>query len=155
MAHSPQHNGNAPGQPQHVQPPMGQLGPSPHMQNMSRGSMLPPNGPQGMNNQGMMSGQQPNPPTPTFAQLGRPPSRAATPGQNNMMYASPSLAARQPPGSMNPQVPDMRQVEMDIIRLGQSLPSLKQELGLGDKDNHSLTPEEKVCSIVPKRLSLV
>jgi hypothetical protein len=143
MANSPQANqGQQPQQtppqqqqhPQaHGQPPMGQLGapgPSPHMQHLNRA--MPP--PQGLN---QPSGNTPN---PAFAQLGRPPSRATTPGgQPNMMQPSPSLSARQMGGSgmMNPEI-ELRMIPMQMLQL------LRAELGLGDRDINQMTPAEKV-----------
>lgn len=148
MAHSPQNSGIPPGQqppqqgPQHPQAPMGPLGPSPHL--MSRG-MAPPGGSQGMNP--MMPGQPGSTPTQSYQQLGgRPPSRTATPGQGGMMvHSSPSFMARQPP-------PGGAMTEQAMLLELRSIPSntlltLKQEIGLGDKDLLTLTPQEKVRAL--------
>lgn len=143
MAHSPQNTGGPPGQ-QH--PPMSQLGPSPHMAPLHRG-MMPPNGMQGMAGTGGIPGQQT--PNPGFPQMGRPPSRSGTgtPGKNMMMQPSPSMSARQIPMT----AADMRQMEnainQDIHRFDPGmLMSLKNEVGLGDKDLPSLSLDDKVCS---------
>jgi hypothetical protein len=148
MAHSPQNTGGAPAQQQHSQPPMGQLGPSPHLAHMNRG-MHPPNGPQGMPQSGMGGGQPTNTPTPSLQNLGRPPSRTATPGQNSMMvHASPSMASRQPPGSMVPNADIRQQTDMingEIQRLNNSgaLAAIRQEAGMADKELSHLTLDDK------------
>ena len=139
MAPSPQAQGSMPGQQPH--PPMGQVGPSPHMSH--RGGMPPPNGPQSMGNPSQI-GSAHHTPTQSFQQIGRPPSRQNTPSQNPMnLNPSPSMAARQPPGS------DPRAVEHINNELSRIPPDLiasaKAEAGLGDKDFASLSLDEKVC----------
>ncbi|KAJ6581087.1 hypothetical protein B0H19DRAFT_1113560 [Mycena capillaripes] len=129
MAHSPPNPQPQPpqGQPQHA-PPMGQLGPP-------RGGMLPPN------QQGMNPGQQT--PTPYQNLGGRPPSRTSTP-QSGLMNPSPSMAPRQPmiPGA-DPR--DINTINNDFQNIPpQLLPALKNELGLGDKNPHQLTPQDKL-----------
>ncbi len=128
---SPQH---------HAQPPaMSQLsGPSPHMPHMNR-PMPPPMNPL---NPGV---QQPgNATNPSFPQLGRPPSRANTPGgQSSMLQPSPSLSARQPPGG-----PALMQANQELLELrmipAQTLAVLRQELGLSDREPNQMTPAERV-----------
>jgi collagen type III alpha len=96
--------------------------------------MFPPGQP------GMNPGQQ----TPTYQNLsGRPPSRTSTP-QSGMMNPSPSMASRQPmvPGS-DPRQDNAINNELQNIP-PQILNNLKNELGLGEKTIHSLTPQEKV-----------
>ncbi|KAF8623150.1 hypothetical protein AX17_007539 [Amanita inopinata Kibby_2008] len=120
----------------HAQPPMSQLGtpgPSPHMQHLNR-SMPPP---QGLNHMNPGVQQAGGTPSPSFAHLGRPPSRANTPGQAGMLQPSPSLSARQPPGSMIQDMAELRQIPQPILSM------LKQELGIGDRDINQLTPAEK------------
>ena len=120
IAHSPQANGGAPGQPP---PPMGQLGPSPHMQHMQRGGgMMPPNGTQGL----------PQGNNPAFHNTQRPPSRTTSPG-NMPPQPSPSMTVRQTPGSAQ---------DMEIHKFPPALlNACKQELGLG---NREFSVEEKV-----------
>ena len=132
---------------------MTQLGPSPHLAHMNRGGMLPPNGPQGMNPQGSMSSAQNSMPAQSFSQLGRPPSRAATPGQNSMTQPSPSMGARQIPSGI-PGGGDMRQAQQDqgitieLQRIPNSiLIQCMQDAGIGDKDLLACKLEEKVRSI--------
>jgi hypothetical protein len=132
MAHSP-----AGGAQQHAQPPMGQLGPSPHLTHMGRGGMLPPNGPQV---QGSM-GPQGQTPTQSFQQIGRSPSRTGTPGHNVMTQPSPSMAARQIPGGM-PQAQEQLINELYSIP-PTILQTCKQDAGV-DKDLQACTLEEKV-----------
>lgn len=137
MAHSPQNSATAPGQ----QPlPMGQLGPSPHMPHMQRGgNMLPPNGAQG-------------PQQAPYQQQQRPTSRTASPSNmpSNMTQPSPSMGARQPPGNM----PNAAQQDAALMNELSKIPanhlnSLKQELGMGDKDTRALSLEDKVRGIFP------
>ncbi|KAI6112908.1 hypothetical protein F5141DRAFT_1291450 [Pisolithus sp. B1] len=125
MALSPHNPGmNAGPSPQHPQPPMGQLGPSPHMSHMSQNRMLPPGA-----NMGAVSSAQ-----TSFAQLGRSPSRPNTPGQS-MMQQSPSLANR--------QTLDM-QLNHEFQRLGTTyVNQAKQDLGCSEKDSNTLTIDEK------------
>ncbi|KAJ6624852.1 hypothetical protein B0H10DRAFT_1871923 [Mycena sp. CBHHK59/15] len=142
MAHSPpnpgQQQSQTPQQPQHAQPPMGQLGP-PH-----RGGMLPP-GQQGMN-----PGQQT--PTASYQPLtGRPPSRTSTPQSGIMTHPSPSMAPRQPmvPGT-DPR--DVNGINNELQNIpNQIFNMLKQELGLGDKNIHSLTLQDKQRIITHNR----
>ncbi|KAF9233744.1 hypothetical protein BU15DRAFT_53469 [Melanogaster broomeanus] len=139
MAHSPQsQGGNGGPNPQHPQAPMSQLGPSPHMAHMARGGMLPPN-----SNMGSVPPTQ----TPPFAQLGRSPSRPGTPGQG-MLQPSPSLMNRQTP--VNIQVQENLNSELNRLPSG-LLTSIKQEMGLHEKDLHSLTPEEKTRIVTLSR----
>ncbi|KAJ7460737.1 hypothetical protein FB451DRAFT_1563197 [Mycena latifolia] len=134
MAHSPPNPGQQSQPPQqHPPPPMGQLGPP------QRG-MLPP-GQQGMNmGQQGMPGQQT--PTPSYQNLaGRPPSRTSTP--QGMMNPSPSMAPRQPmmPGG-DPRQEMNSNNELQAIPL-QVVNMLKADLGMGDKNIHSLTLQDK------------
>ncbi|KAI6001089.1 hypothetical protein F5J12DRAFT_250392 [Pisolithus orientalis] len=123
MAHSPHNPGmNAGPSPQHPQPPMGQLGPSPHMPHMGQNRMLPPGA-----HMGAVSSAQ-----TSFMQLSRSPSRPNTPGH---MQQSPSLANRQPPDS---------QINADIQSIGPvAFNQAKHDLGLDEKDNNALTQDDK------------
>ncbi|KAL4072884.1 hypothetical protein V8B97DRAFT_271670 [Scleroderma yunnanense] len=130
MAHSPQNPATNPiPNPQHPQPPMGQLGPSPHMSQMAQGRMLPPGA-----NMGAVSSAQ-------ASQFGRSPSRPGTPGQS-MIQRSPSLINRQPPP--NPREisinNELNALPRDILAIA------RQDAGLGDKDMQSLSVEEKRLS---------
>jgi hypothetical protein len=135
LSHAPNPSGQ-----QHQQAPMGQLGPSQHIP-MNRSGMLPPNGPQGMNNPGVMGSMQQGQTSASFQQ--RPPSRTASPS-NMMSHTSPSLMARQVgmPSGPNPMLVNLenefRQIPTPILT------PLKQELGLVDKDVPSLTHDDKV-----------
>jgi hypothetical protein len=135
MAHSPQNPGGGPGPQQ--PPPMGQLGPSPHMSHMQRGgNMLPPNGQQQATN-------------PAFQQLQRPPSRTASPS-NIMTQPSPSMTARQPPGSMANITQDAS-FNNELSKIpGPIVSALRLEMGLGDKDLQHYNLEEKVCTFRPR-----
>lgn len=129
-SHSPQNPAGNPGP--NPQNPMNQLGPSPHMGHMGRASMLPPNA-----NMGSVPPTQ----TPPFSQLARSPSRPGTPGQ--MMHPSPSLMDRQTP--VNAQ--EMSGLNTELARLPTALlTSIRQELGVVDKELQSLTFDEKVIS---------
>jgi hypothetical protein len=129
MAHSPQNQGGNPGP--NPQNPMNQLGPSPRMAHMVRAGMLPPNA---------NMGSGPPTQTPPFSQLARSPSRPGTPGQ--VMQRSPSLMDRQTP--VNPHEASLNS---ELSRLPTSvLTSIRQELGVHDKELQSLTFEEKVIS---------
>lgn len=122
MAHSPQNPATNPiPNAQHTQPPMGQLGPSPHMPQIAvQSRMLPPG-----SNMGAVSS--------TF---GRPPSRSGTPG--SMIQRSPSFAARQQPTNIE------MQFTSELNRIGPAVINVvKQELNLGDKELHSLSHEDK------------
>lgn len=134
IAHSPQNPGsNAGPNPQN---PMNQLGPSPHMQHMARAGMLPPNA-----NLGSVPPTQ----TPPFSHLARPSSRPGSPGQ--MMQRSPSLMGRQTPVN----TPESS-LNTELSRLQTSiLTSIRQELGVHDKELQSLTFEEKVIHFRSKR----
>lgn len=132
MAH--QIPGGVPGQQQ--PPAMGQLGPSPHVAHMARGSnMLPPNGQQQATN-------------PAFQQLQRPPSRTASPS-NMMAQVSPSMASRQTPGGM-PNAALEASLLSELLKIpGSVLMALKQETGLGDRDTNMLSVDEKVaCNVL-------
>ncbi|KAH0836851.1 hypothetical protein J3R83DRAFT_8639 [Lanmaoa asiatica] len=126
IAHSSQNPpGNAGPNPQN---PMNQLGPSPHMGHMGRGGMLPPNA-----NMGSVPPTQ----TPPFSQLARSPSQPGSPRQ--MMQPSPSLMDRQTP--VNPQESSLN---AELSRLPTNmLTSIRQELGVLDKELQSLTFDEK------------
>lgn len=129
MAHSPQNPGPNPGP--NPQNPMNQLGPSPHMVHMARGGMLPPNA---------NMGSVPQTQTPPFTQLNRPSSRPATPGQ--MMQPSPSLMDRQTPVNTSES-----SLNAELARLPHNLiASIRQELGVHDKEPQSLTQDDKVVS---------
>ncbi|KAI6023779.1 hypothetical protein BKA83DRAFT_4263755 [Pisolithus microcarpus] len=127
MAHSPHNPGmNSGPSPQHPQPPMGQLGPSPHMSHMGQNRMLPP----GAN----MS-----------AQLSRSPSRPNTPGQS-MMQQSPSLTNRQLLDG---------QLTHELARLpGGLVAQAKQDLGWGEKDTLTLDEKQRVVNQASKRTGL-
>ena len=110
---------------------MNQLGPSPRMAHMVRAGMLPPN---------PNMGSGPHTQTPPFSQLARSPSRPGTPGQ--VMQRSPSLMDRQTP--VNPHESSLN---AELSRLPTTvLTSIRQELGVHDKELQSLTFEEKVIS---------
>ncbi|KAH7890939.1 hypothetical protein F5I97DRAFT_108788 [Phlebopus sp. FC_14] len=128
MSHSPQNPGGSAGpNPQHPQAPMGQLGPSPHMAHMARGGMLPPNS---------SMGSVPSAQTPPFT-LGRSPSRPGTPGQGGMMQPSPSMMNRPPPMQEANLHAEVHRLPVPLLN------TIKQELGLGDKELHSLSYEDK------------
>lgn len=130
MPHSPQNSGGNPGP--NPQNPMNQLGPSPHMGHMGRAGMLPPNA-------NMASG--PPTQTPPFSQLARSPSLPGSPRQ--MMQPSPSLMDRQTPVSTHES-----SLNSELGRLPVNLlTSIRQELGVLDKELQSLTFEEKVFFI--------
>jgi hypothetical protein len=123
------------------QPPIAQLGPSPHMAHMNRNAMFPPNGPQGMNNPGQMNPGQVQTPG---AHQQRPPSRLGSPSTNAAMaHRSPSLAAR--------QLAMSAEITNEILRIpANALNAIKQELALTGKDNNALTLDDKVschCSL--------
>ncbi|KAG6909794.1 hypothetical protein DXG01_015287 [Tephrocybe rancida] len=131
MATSPQ---NPPGPPQHSQQHPQPMGPSPHLLNRGGGGgMLPPN--QGMNPM--------NPQNPPYPQMGRSPSRAATPGQGQgaMMHPSPSMTNRQPPGSMQ-MPPDA--LNTQLMALPQALVSqIKTDLNIEARDIASFSSTDK------------
>ncbi|KAI0247909.1 hypothetical protein BJV78DRAFT_1285203 [Lactifluus subvellereus] len=140
IAPSPQLQGN----PQQTQTgPMGQLGRSPHMSNMNKAAMLPPNGPQGPGPAG--SAHQTS--TPAYPQLGRPPSRHDSSSHHpmNNPHRSPALAGRMPPGQ------DRSHMDGPHSSLDAELASYPPELvgeaklraGLGNRDAQSLSVEEK------------
>ncbi|KAG6336000.1 hypothetical protein ID866_3095 [Astraeus odoratus] len=127
MAHSPQNPGSNPGpNPQHMQPSISQLGSSPHFppQMSGQARMIPP----GSNLGAVPSAQAP------FSQHGRSPSRPNTPGGQGMVQPSPSLVPRQPPAPSEAMLNN----ELKTIPLPM-LNSMKQEVGLADKDLNSLT----------------
>ncbi|KAJ7582260.1 hypothetical protein C8J56DRAFT_245729 [Mycena floridula] len=95
-------------------------GQSPHMRAMGMGGMIPP----GQNNQSGAGGYQ---------QLGRPPSRTATPGAM-MTQQSPRPTPMIDPQNLNAEITKIPQ---------QVLGQLKQELGLESKDLPSLTMDDK------------
>lgn len=129
IAHSPQNQSGNAGPNQQNQ--MNQMGPSPRMAHMARGGMLPPNA-----NMGSVPPTQ----TPPFSQFARSPSRPGTPGQG--MQPSPSLMDRQTP--VNPHEGSLN---LELSRLPTNiLTSIRQELGLHDKELQSLTFDEKVIS---------
>ncbi|TFK75047.1 hypothetical protein BDN72DRAFT_853736 [Pluteus cervinus] len=161
MAHSPQNSGPGPGQqsmqqqqqqqqqhqqPQPPQAPMSQLGPTtPGLQPPNRGMLPPQGGPPGMNQMMVSGGQHPGgTPTQTFQQVGRPPSRTATPGQTGgMMQPSPSMVHRQAPGSGG-MMSQEQAVNMELQHMPQAvLAALKAEIGCGSKDINTLTQAEK------------
>ncbi|KAG8221130.1 hypothetical protein J3R82DRAFT_2662 [Butyriboletus roseoflavus] len=126
ISHSPQNQGgNAGPNPQN---PMNQLGPSSHMSHMGRVGMLPPNA-----NMGSVPPTQ----TPPFSQLARSPSLPGSPRQ--MMQPSPSLMDRQTP--VNPHESSLN-AELSRLPIN-LLTSIRQEMGVVDKELQSLTLEEK------------
>lgn len=140
IAPSPQ--GNPP------QPPagaMGQLGRSPHMSTMNRPAMPPPNGPH--HAQGPGPGSAHPTPTQSYQQLGRPPSSHDVSSQNQLNpHRSPALAGRHPPGQdrMDHQFDsELASYPPDVLS------DAKRHAGLGDRDNQSLTTEEKVRRGLP------
>jgi hypothetical protein len=82
------------------------------------------------------------PPTPLY----NPGSPSSTPGQNIMTNPSPSMAARHPPNYMNAQMLQDLNVEFQKIPAA-LLGSIKQEIGLLDKDTNSFSPEDKQRAI--------
>lgn len=132
MAHSPQNPGGS-GQ----QTPGGMGSGQTPLTQMNRGAMPPPN----VNAQGT-GGQGP------FGQIGRSPSQPGSPGQAVMPPGpSPLLAARQPQG-MHAQINETN-INAEISRIPPNiLMSLKQEIGLGDKDLPSLTLDDKVRDLL-------
>lgn len=159
MSHSPQNpGGHASQQPQQTpqqqqqnqlsQSAMGQLGPQTPGLNPANRGMLPPQGGPPTGNPLMSSGQHQHPagtPTQSFQQVGRPPSRTATPGQGgNMMHPSPSMINRQPPGSGG--ITSQEQVLLNEILLipPQMLAQIKQELGFIGKDPSTFSLMDKV-----------
>ncbi|KAG6811308.1 hypothetical protein H0H92_008065 [Tricholoma furcatifolium] len=142
MPTSPQNPPGAPQlQQQHTQPPMGQLGPSPHLQ-MSRGGMLPPH--QGMNPMNPQGPQGSAPPPQQYPQMGRSPSRAATPSQQGgLLQPSPSMSHRQPPGmQMTPDIAHLNGQVMNIPTA--TIAQIKAELGLEGRDINTLSNAEKM-----------
>jgi hypothetical protein len=142
IAPSPQSHGNPP------QPPagaMGQLGRSPHMNSINRTAMPPPNGPQ--HPQGPGPGSAHPTPTPSYMQVGRPPSSHDISSQNPMNpHRSPAMPGRMPPGH------DRSHMENQIdAELGSYPPEVigdaKRHAGLGDRDTQSLSIDEKVCCV--------
>ena len=138
IAPSPQ--GNPP------QPPtgaMGQLGRSPHMSTMNRSAMPPPNGPQHPQGPGPVGSAHPTP-TPSYQQLGRPPSSHDISSQNPMnSHRSPALAGRMPPGQDrshmdNPWDTELANYPPEVLN------DAKRHTGLGDRDIQSMSNEEKV-----------
>ncbi|KAI8985655.1 hypothetical protein BD414DRAFT_537151 [Trametes punicea] len=128
MAHS---SPNMQGGPQQGNPAggMGPIGTNPPLTQM-RGNMLPPSGPTGP------MGNPQHTPQPAYQQLvGRSPSNPGSPA-SAMTARSPSLAHRQPP--------TVEMLNAEINRMPPpTLQKIKQDMGLGDKDVASFTPEEK------------
>lgn len=142
---SPQNPAGPPQHPQHTQPLMGQLGPSPHPPNSNRGVMLPQNqGMNPMNSQGPPVGAGAAPPM-QYPQMGRPLSRAATPGQGQggMMHPSPSMANRQPPGGMSTSV-ESTNTQFMLLSQG-TVGQVCRLLGIELRDIASLSMQDKVC----------
>ncbi|KAG6836502.1 hypothetical protein H0H93_007431 [Arthromyces matolae] len=144
-SHSPQNQPGPQQHPmQHIQPPMGQPGPSTHLSQLNRGGMLPPNqGMNPMNPQGPLTGG-----APQYPQIGRSPSRAATPsqGQGGMIHQSPSLANRQPPGPGNIQMPPGSGDSMNaqLMSMPQALVNqITKELNIEGKDISTFTMQDK------------
>ncbi|KAG6381807.1 hypothetical protein JVT61DRAFT_416 [Boletus reticuloceps] len=125
-SHSPQNpGGNAGPNPQN---PMNHLGLSPHLTHMARAGMLPPNA---------NMGSGPHTQTPPFSQLARSPSRPGSPGQ--VMQRSPSLMDRQTPVNHHES-----NLNAELSRLPTNiLTSIRQDLGVLDKELQSLTFDEK------------
>jgi hypothetical protein len=142
IAPSPQSQGN-PQQP--PTGPMAQLGRSPHMSNMNRAAMLPPNGPQGPGPAGSAN----PPPTPTYSQLGRPPSRHDTSSHHHMNpHPSPAMAGRVPPGQDRPHIDSpLNSLEAELATFpSEIVGEAKLRANLGDRDAQSLSAEEMVRS---------
>ncbi|KAG6884398.1 hypothetical protein C0993_011594 [Termitomyces sp. T159_Od127] len=143
---SPQNPSGPPQHPQqHTQPPMSQLGPSPHLPHMNRPGMLPPNqGMNPMNPQGPPgAGAPPQMQYPQMGpQMGRSPSRAATPsqGQGGMLHPSPSMANRQPPGSILSV--EALNAQLMLVPQG-TLAQISRGLGIEARDLSSLSVQEK------------
>jgi len=75
------------------------------------------------------------------AQISPPVAR-----QNIMMNPSPSMAARQPPNDMNAQI--LRNLNAEFQKIPAALlGSIKQEIGLVDKDTNSFSPVDKQRAI--------
>ncbi|KAF8141382.1 hypothetical protein EV363DRAFT_1412840 [Boletus edulis] len=125
-SHSPQNpGGNAGPNPQN---PMNHLGLSPHITHMARAGMLPPNA---------NMGSGPHTQTPPFSQLARSPSRPGSPGQ--VMQRSPSLMDRQTPVNHHES-----NLNAELSRLPTNiLTSIRQDMGVLDKELQSLTFDEK------------
>ena len=149
IAPSPQSQGN----PQ--QPAMGQLGRSPHMSNLSRPTMPPPNGSQHPQGSGPPGSAHPTPTIP-YQQLGRPSSGLDAPSHNLMNpHPSPALGGRMAPGQE-------RHMENAHNALDAELNSYPPEImgeaklraGLGDRDAQSLSVEEKVSPRPPAHLAV-
>ncbi|KAA1470287.1 hypothetical protein DENSPDRAFT_879600 [Dentipellis sp. KUC8613] len=127
----------------------GGMGRSPHMNTLGgRGGMPPPHGP---GSQGQ-PGSAHQTPTPSFQQVGRPPSRQGTP-QHNMNtpnphpHPSPSMANRMPPGAGPRQQQDARlevQVNSEWAQLTNDIiGQAKLDVGLGEKEATQLSIQEK------------
>lgn len=147
MAHSPQASGGGGPQPNPAVNMSGSMGQSQQMVPMNRG-MLPPNGPQGMPGVRPMTGAHQTP-QPAFQPLGPSPNQPGSPSQPGpLMAPSPSMASRQPPGMQQQQLQE--QMAKDMSRIDQnSLHQLKAELNLGNKEDLSLTYDEKVVTSFP------
>ncbi|KAF8475290.1 hypothetical protein DFH94DRAFT_118906 [Russula ochroleuca] len=144
IAPSPQ--GNPP------QPPSGamsQLGRSPHMNNINRSGMLPPNGLQHPQGPGPGPGSAHPTPTLSYQQLGRPPSSHDVSSQNPMNpHRSPALAGRMPPGQDRSHIDNAVDAELSTYPpdlLGEA----RRQANLGDRDVQSLTTDEKVRRRLP------
>ena len=139
IAPSPQSQGNPPQPPQSA---MGQLGRSPHMNAINRSAMPPP-GPQ-QHPQGPGPGSTHPTPTPSYQQLGRPPSSHDVSSQNPLNpHRSPALSGRIPPGQHMDNALDAELANYSSEVIGEA----KRHAGLSDRDPQSLTPEEKVCRL--------
>lgn len=115
LGSGPQHQlGGQPNHPTNINRPM-------HPSNQSLGSAAPPTQ------------------TPPFP-MGRSPSRPGTPGQGGMLQRSPSLVARQTPTNSQDAMlnHELGRMPTEIVT------NAKTILGLGDKDLHSLSFQDKV-----------
>lgn len=142
MAHSPQ-GGPAGGQPSTQGPPgpqapMAQLGLSPQMTPMSR-SMLPPNGGAVA---GPMNLQNPQQAGPQFNHpQGQGPNLvAARPPSRSKPTPSPSMAARQPPGTAGPQQQQQQQGAMGMMPMG-TIGMPVMNLSMGGAVGGNLNPD--------------
>lgn len=137
IAPSPQSQGN-PQQP--PAGPMAQLGRSPHMGNLSRPAMPPPNGLQHAQGSGPPGSAHPTPTIP-YQQLGRPSSGLENPSHNPMNpHRSPAMGGRMAPGQerhMDALDAELNSYPPDVM--GEA----KLRAGVGDRDAQSLTVEEK------------
>ena len=144
IAPSPQSQGNPQQSPAG---PMGQLGRSPHMSNLSRPAMPPPNGLQHAQGSGPPGHPGSAHPTPTipYQQLGRPSSSLDTPSHNPMNpHRSPAMSGRMPPGQER-HMDNHNALDAELNSYPpEIMGEAKLRAGLGDRDAQSLTLEEKV-----------